>query len=185
LTFVGDTLRAFDAADPKDKIELFNRSRRRAKRRDRLMRRRAGDAEDVVRRIRDRRRGCRWATILSCRDFARARMFRRALALARHDLATMNMANVYRDLGRPAEAVAALKRLLALTPNNVHVRQQMAQILLDEGQLADAERELTAILKQDEHMAAAHNSLGALKLEQGDAAGQPLRRRAAVRSATA
>ena len=112
-------------------------------------------------------------------------MFRRALALARHDLATMNMANVYRDLGRPAEAVAALKRLLALTPNNVHVRQQMAQILLDEGQLADAERELTAILKQDEHMAAAHNSLGALKLEQGDAAGQPLRRRAAVRSATA
>ena len=174
-TFVTDAPRSHTTlADPKDKIELFNLITKAREELQDAHDSRAGLAmlEEAVRKdpeIID-------AWLLMGNEYAKRRAFDRALECFQralslkpdYDLAIMNMANVYRDLGRPADAVVGLKRLLAVNPTNVQVRQQMAQIFLDEGQLADAERELTTVLQQDERMAAAHNSLGALRLKQGD-----------------
>jgi tetratricopeptide (TPR) repeat protein len=65
-------------------------------------------------------------------EYASRRAFDRApecfaRALEGPITAMMNMANVYRDLGRPGDAVVGLKPLLAVNPNNVQARQQMAQ----------------------------------------------------------
>ena len=189
-TFVADAPRPRSTlADPKDKIELFNLITKAREELQDAHDSQAGLAmlEEAVRK--DPQIVDAWLLMgneyASRRAFDRAlECFARALALKPdYDLAMMNMANVYRDLGRPADAVVGLTRLLAVSPNNVQARQQMAQLLLDEGQLADAERELTTVLRQDERMAAAHNSLGALRLKQGatDAGEREIRRALAER----
>ena len=189
-TFVADAPRSRSTlADPKDKIELFNliTTAREALQDAHDSKTGLAMLEEAVRK--DPQVVDAW--LLMGNEHARRRAFDRALecfqrALALkpdYDLAMMNMANVYRDLGRPSDAVAGLKRLLAVNPNHVQARQQMAQILLDQGELAGAERELTAVLQQDERMAAAHNSLGALRLKQGetDAGEREIRRALAER----
>ncbi len=174
-TFVSDAPQPRSTlADPKDKIDLFNLITKAREELQDAHDSKAGLAmlEEAVRK--DPQVIDAW--LLMGNEYAKHRelgraleCFQRALALKPdYDLATMNMANLYRDLGRPADAIVGLKHLLAVNPNHVQARQQMAQILLDEGQLGDAERELTTVLQQDEQMAAAHNSLGALRLKQGE-----------------
>jgi len=160
-------------ADPKDKIDLFN-----------LM----TDAREKLQDARDAAAGVEmlervvakdpevvdaWV-LLGNEDAAHGRYdralarYRRALALKPdYDLALRNIANVYRDMGRPGDAVAGYERLLRVDPANVQARQELAQVLLEAGRVADAERELEAVLAQDAGLAAAHNTLGAVRLKQG------------------
>jgi tetratricopeptide (TPR) repeat protein len=187
-TFVSEAAPQHSAlADPKDKIELFNLlTKAREELQDRTHSSNAGLAmlERVV--AKDPQVIDGW--LLMGNEYAERRQFDRALksfqrALAvkpDYDLAVMNMARVYRMLGRPGDAVVGLRELLRTNPGNRQARQQLAQALLENGQAADAEGELKRVLEQDPNMAAARGSLGALRLQQGDPAAADRELRAAL-----
>jgi tetratricopeptide (TPR) repeat protein len=62
----------------------------------------------------------------------------------------------------------------------VQARLEFAQLLLDVGRLPEADRELTTVLQQEPTLAAAHNTLGALRLKQGERAAGEREIRAAL-----
>jgi arylsulfatase A-like enzyme/Tfp pilus assembly protein PilF len=187
-TFVSEAASQHTAlADPKDKIELFNLlTKAREELQDRTHASNAGLAmlERVV--AKDPQVIDGW--LLMGNEYAERRQFDRAIASFQralalkpdYDLAVINMARVYRLLGRPGDAVVGLSELLRTNPANLQARQQLAQALLENGQAADAEGELKRVLDQDPNMAAARGSLGALRLQQGDPAAADRELRAAL-----
>ncbi len=186
-TFVSEAVPQAVLADPKDKIELFNLlTKAREELQDRTHSSNAGLAmlERVV--AKDPQVIDGW--LLMGNEYAERRQFDRALtsfqrALALkpdYDLAVINMARVYRMLGRPGDAVVGLSELLRTNAGNLQARQQLAQALLENGRAADAEGELKRVLDQEPNMAAARGSLGALRLQQGDAAAADRELRAAL-----
>ncbi|MGH9143634.1 MAG: sulfatase-like hydrolase/transferase [Vicinamibacterales bacterium] len=163
-------------ADPKDKIELFNLL---TKAREELQdsRHTSNAGLEMLERVVAKDPEVVDGWLLMGNEYAERRQFDRALksfqrALALnpdYDLAVINTARVYRALGRPGDAVIGLSELLKRSPENLSARQQLAQALIDDHRLSEAERELSAVLAKDPHMAAARASLGALRLQQGDA----------------
>lgn len=158
--------------DPKDKIELFNLV---ITARERL--RDDPDAGLTALRsvvVKDPRVIDAW--LLMGNEYSRRREFaqalehyKRALALKPdYDLAVFNLANVYRTIGRDDDALVGYRELIAKDESNAQAHQEIAQILVDHGQLAEAERELKRALELEPAMAAARNTLGALRLKQGD-----------------
>jgi len=183
-TFAGDTPRdRATAADPKDKIDLFNAI---TQAREELEKKPDSAAalemlEHVVRK--DPHVIDAWLLMGNVqsrrRDFAGAlESFRRALALKPdYDLAVMNMANVYRDLGRPRDAIAGLTRLLDIAPGHVTARQQLARIFLDEGarrldrgDVAGGEQDIRRALAEQPGIAFAHFNLALAAERRGDLA---------------
>jgi arylsulfatase A-like enzyme/Tfp pilus assembly protein PilF len=163
-------------ADPKDKIELFNLI---IEARELLQDKASADAGlDALRRVVAKDPNVIDAWLMIGNEFERRRQYSEALdsykqALALkpdYDLAVGNVANVCRELGRNDDALIWYHRLTEMSPKNAQVRQEMAQVLIDEGKLAEAERELKTALDLEPTMATAQNSLGALRLKQGDAA---------------
>jgi arylsulfatase A-like enzyme/Tfp pilus assembly protein PilF len=95
--------------------------------------------------------------------------FKRALALKADDEeAVINMAHAYRKLGRDDDALVGYRRFLELDPKNAQVHYEIAQILIDRGQYAAAGGELRQALAVEPKMAAARNALGVVALNQED-----------------
>jgi arylsulfatase A-like enzyme/tetratricopeptide (TPR) repeat protein len=95
--------------------------------------------------------------------------FRRALVLKPdYDLAVMNIAAAYRQLGDDDAALAGFERYLTLDPKDAYVRYQMGEIWLDRGQLDRAEKLFREALEMDDHVAPAKNSLAAIAFKRGD-----------------
>jgi arylsulfatase A-like enzyme/Flp pilus assembly protein TadD len=95
--------------------------------------------------------------------------FKRALVLKPdYDLAVMNIAAAYRQLGDDDAALAGFEHYLTLDPKDAYVRYQMGEIWLDRGDLDRAEKLFREALEMDDHVAAAKNALGAIAFRRGD-----------------
>ena len=188
-TFVATTADADRASlpDPKDKVHLFNlmtNARELSKGEDRFTRV-VGMLRQVVRddpNVIDAWFMLGNEHVKAERPAEAIEYFRRALALKPdYDIAVVNMANAYRRLGKDDEALVGYRRFLELDPRNPQVRYQVAQILIDRAQYADARAELDAALAQEPKLAAARNALGVIALHEGDLAGAEQEIREAIR----
>ncbi|MDO8834478.1 MAG: tetratricopeptide repeat protein, partial [Vicinamibacterales bacterium] len=165
-----------DRADPKDKIDLFN-----------LM----SSARDVAAEKGGFTRAvAMFNTVLKADPevidawfslgnlYFRERRYRdaiqrfsKALALKPdYDLAVINIAAAYRNLGDDDAALMGFERYLEIDPRDPYVRYQMGEIYMDRGQLDRAETEFRKALEIDDKVAQAKNALGAVAFQRGDLA---------------
>ncbi len=95
--------------------------------------------------------------------------FRKALSLKPdYDLAVINIAAAYRQLGDDDAALAGFEHYLTIDPKDAYVRYQMGEIWLDRGNLDRAEKLFLEALQMDDHVAPAKNSLAAIAFKRGD-----------------
>ena len=95
--------------------------------------------------------------------------FRKALSLKPdYDLAVINIAAAYRQLGDDDAALAGFEHYLTIDPKDAYVRYQMGEIWLDRGNLDRAEKLFVEALQMDDHVAPAKNSLAAIAFKRGD-----------------
>jgi choline-sulfatase len=98
--------------------------------------------------------------------------FARAIALKpEYDLAVINMAAAYRNLGDDEAALAGFEHYLTIDPKDAYVRYQIGEIYLDRGDLARAETVFTDALALNAKVAPARNALGVIAFKRGDLAG--------------
>lgn len=165
-----------DRADPKDKIDLFNRigEARDLGREDGGFERAAAMLADVVKadpKVID-------AWFLLGNLYFKEGRYREAIAHFRnvlelkpdYDLAVINMAHAYRRLGDDAAAMAGYERYLQLDPKDAYVRYQVGEVFLDRGDLDRAEQVFRQALALDPKVASATNALGVIAYRRGDAA---------------
>jgi len=88
-----------------------------------------------------------------------------------YDLAVINLAQAYRQLGDDDAALAGFDRYLQLDPKDAFVRYQMGEIWLDRGDIAQADQLFQKALELDPRVAAAKNALGVIALGRGDVEG--------------
>lgn len=88
-----------------------------------------------------------------------------------YDLAVINLAQAYRQLGDDDAALAGFERYLQLDPKNAFVQYQMGEIWLDRGDSARAEQLFRLALQLDPRVAAAKNAMGVIALGRGDLEG--------------
>ena len=97
--------------------------------------------------------------------------FQRALQLKPdYDLAVFNLAQAYRQMGNDDAALAGFEHFLTLDPKDPFVHYQMGEIWLDRGDTAKAESLFRKALEIDPQTAAAKNALGVIALQRGDPA---------------
>jgi arylsulfatase A-like enzyme/Tfp pilus assembly protein PilF len=100
--------------------------------------------------------------------------YKKALALKPDDeVAMINLANAYRNRGKPADALAALeifKGALKANPRNPQAWYQLATLYLDLGREKEAEQTFRSALAANPKMGAALNALGALAYQRHDLA---------------
>jgi len=95
--------------------------------------------------------------------------FKRTLALKPdYDLAVYNLAQAYRRLGNDDAALAGFERYLAMDPKDPFVQYQMGEIWLDRGDVPRAEQLFRKALEMDPQVAAAKNALAVIALQRGD-----------------
>jgi tetratricopeptide (TPR) repeat protein len=95
--------------------------------------------------------------------------FKKALALKPdYDLAVINIAAAYRQLGDDDAALAGFEHYLTIDPKDAYVHYQMGEIWLDRGNLDRAEQLFRRALEMDDHVAPAKNSLAAIAFKRGD-----------------
>jgi arylsulfatase A-like enzyme/tetratricopeptide (TPR) repeat protein len=95
--------------------------------------------------------------------------FKKALALKPdYDLAVINIAAAYRQLGDDDAALAGFEHYLTIDPKDAYVHYQMGEIWLDRGNLDRAEQLFRRALELDDHTAPAKNSLAAIAFKRGD-----------------
>jgi arylsulfatase A-like enzyme/Tfp pilus assembly protein PilF len=168
-------------ADPKDKIELFNKLGTATE----LARGGGPDGkpphdriialvEEVVRE--DPEVVDAWF-MLGTQHLARGTLeravehFKRTLQLKPdYDIAVFNLAQAYRRLGDDEAALAGFEHYLTLDPKDPYVHYQMGEIWLDRGDSSRAEQLFRKALELDPQVAAAKNALGVLALKRGDPA---------------
>ena len=101
--------------------------------------------------------------------------FKRTLELKPdYDLAVINMAQAYRQLGDDDAALAGFERYLQLDPKDAYVKYQIGELWLDRGEVARAEQVFHDALALDPKVAAAKNALGVIALQRGDVEGAEL-----------
>ena len=88
-----------------------------------------------------------------------------------YDLAVINLAQAYRQLGDDDAALAGFERYLQLDPKDAFVRYQIGEIWLDRGDVGKAERLFREALELDPRVAAAKNAMGVIALGKGDVEG--------------
>jgi tetratricopeptide (TPR) repeat protein len=88
-----------------------------------------------------------------------------------YDLAVINMAQAYRQLGDDDAALAGFERYLQLDPKDAYVKYQIGELWLDRGEVVKAEQEFKEALALDPAVAAAKNALGVIALQRGDVDG--------------
>ncbi len=166
-------------ADPKDKIELFNKlnaatdlSRERENNAQASFARAIELLTDVIKeddQVIDAwfMRGTKY---LAHGDLEKAvDDFRHALTLKPdYDLAVSNLAQAYRRMGKDEAALAGFERYLQLDPQDPFVQYQIGEIWLDRGELSRAETLFRRALELDPSVVAAKNALGVIALQRGD-----------------
>lgn len=166
-------------ADPKDKIELFNKlnaatdlSKEREGNPEASFARVIGLLTDVIKednQVIDAwfMRGTKY---LAHGDLEKAvDDFKHALVLKPdYDLAVSNLAQAYRRMGNDDAALAGFERYLTLDPKDPFVQYQMGEIWLDRGDLSRAEALFRRALDVDPSVFAAKNALGVVALQRGD-----------------
>jgi tetratricopeptide (TPR) repeat protein len=162
-----------DRADPKDKVELFNKlSEAREATADK------GAFDTVVRLLRevvdaDPNVIDGWfklgnAYFRAGRFEESIEFYGRALQLKPdYDLAVMNIAAAYRNLGDDEAALAGFDHYLRLDAKDPYVRYQMGEIYLDRGDLGKAEQLFNEALAIDSRVAQAKNALGVVAFRRG------------------
>ena len=96
--------------------------------------------------------------------------FKKTLSLKPdYDVAVVNLAGAYRQMGDDEAALAGYEHYLEIDPKDAYVRYQIGEIWLDRGDLDKAERVFDEALALDPNVAAARNALGVIALERGDA----------------
>jgi choline-sulfatase len=168
-------------ADPKDKIELFNKLNTATD----LSKEREGNADASFARVialltevikEDNQVIDAWfmrgTKYLAHGDLEKAvEDFKQALKLKPdYDLAVSNLAQAYRRMGNDDAALAGFERYLTLDPTDPFVQYQMGEIWLDRGDLSRAEALFRRALDVDPSVAAAKNALGVIALQRGDPA---------------
>jgi tetratricopeptide (TPR) repeat protein len=88
-----------------------------------------------------------------------------------YDLAVINMAQAYRQLGDDDAALAGFERYLQLDPKDAYVKYQIGELWLDRGEVVKAEQQFKEALALDPAVAAAKNALGVIALQRGDVDG--------------
>ncbi|MGE3276284.1 MAG: sulfatase-like hydrolase/transferase [Vicinamibacterales bacterium] len=155
-------------ADPKDKIDVFNR----------MLQAREGRAGDPIAALEaivadDPQIVDAWTMIgneyFRRHEYAKAvPYYQKALALSPgYDLATINLANAYRRLGNEQAAMTGYEQYLARDPRNAYVRYQLGEIQSDLGRLGEAEQTFLTALEADPSLASAQNALGVVRFKQG------------------
>jgi tetratricopeptide (TPR) repeat protein/SAM-dependent methyltransferase len=92
----------------------------------------------------------------------------RAVELRPDDgLAYLNLGNVRREQGRPAEAVACYERAVALNPNSAAARLNLANMMSTQGRWDAAIASYKQALALEPNFAEAHNRLGVALMAQG------------------
>ncbi|HSL23459.1 MAG TPA: sulfatase-like hydrolase/transferase [Vicinamibacterales bacterium] len=163
-------------ADPKDKIELFNKLGEVTE-----LSRERGPFEQIVALLNEIVRQDpevidAWFMMatqhMTHGDLERAvEYYKRTLQLKPdYDLAVFNLAQAYRRMGDDEAALAGFEHYLTLDPKDPFVHYQMGEIWLDRGDTARAERLFRRALEIDPQVAAAKNALGVLALRRGDPA---------------
>jgi tetratricopeptide (TPR) repeat protein len=87
-----------------------------------------------------------------------------------YDLAVINIAAAYRQLGDEDAALAGFEHYLRLDPKDPYVRYQMGEIYLDRGDLAKAEQIFGEALAIDSRVAQAKNALGGVAYKRNNLA---------------
>lgn len=163
-------------ADPKDKIDLFNKLGEVTE-----LSREHGPFEKIVALLNDIVRQDpdvidAWFMMatqhLAHGDLEHAvQYYKRTLELKPdYDLAVFNLAQAYRRMGDDAAALAGFEHYLTLDPKDPFAHYQMGEIWLDRGDTARAERLFRRALEIDPQVVAAKNALGVIALQRGDSA---------------
>jgi choline-sulfatase len=97
--------------------------------------------------------------------------FKKTLALKpNYDVAVINLAEAYRNLGDDDAALAGLEHYLTIDPKDPFARYQIGEIWLDRQDLGRAEQMFREALRIDPRVASAKNALGVVALKRGDTA---------------
>lgn len=167
--------------DPKDKIAVFNL----------MLSAREGSSHDPIETLEkvvaeDPQIIDAWTMLgneyFRKKDFPRAiTYYKKALELRPgYDLATINLANAYRQSGNDQAAMLGYVQYLERDPRNAYVRYQLGEIQSDLGQLEEAIRSFSAALEADPTLASARNALGVVHFKQGRVAEAEREIRAAI-----
>ncbi len=84
------------------------------------------------------------------------------------DLATINLANAYRRMGRNDDAIAGYQHYLERDPRNAYVRYQLGELQADQDLLAEALDSFSKAIETDPAFAAARVARGAVLIRQGN-----------------
>ena len=97
--------------------------------------------------------------------------FKRSLSLKPdYDLAVFNLAQAYRRLGDDDAALAGFEHYLTIDARDPYAHYQVGEIWLDRKDLPRAEAEFRRALEIDPKVASARNALGVIALQRGDPA---------------
>lgn len=162
-----------ELADPKDKIHLYNLMRR--SRESSLSEGGTEEAIELLQQLlaEDPTVIDAWVRLgneqIRQQDMdAAIGSYRRALDLKPdYDLAVINLANAYRTIGADEEARLGYEQFLRLDPRNAQVHYELAQLLIDRGELEEADAHLREAVGHAE-MAAAQNARGVVALKRSD-----------------
>ena len=162
-----------ELADPKDKIHLYNLMRR--SRESSLSEGGTEEAIELLEQLlaEDPSVIDAWVRLgneqIRLPDMeAAVASYRRALELKPdYDLAVINLANAYRTLGADDEARLGYEQFLRLDPRNAQVHYELAQLLIDRGDLEQADVHLQEAVEHAQ-MAAAQNARGVVALQRSD-----------------
>ena len=79
-----------------------------------------------------------------------------------HTPVLLRMAQLSRDLGRPADAIGHLRAAIEVDPDNAEARLELGRMLYQSGDLAGSIEETTLLLEQDPENVDALYNLGAI-----------------------
>ncbi len=93
---------------------------------------------------------------------------RRASERATEGTVLNDLALIYRRLGKTSEALAALRKSVAMDPGLPHVHNNLGGMLLDSGDLKGAEEQFREAIRVQPDLSAAHANLAGLLMKRGD-----------------
>jgi arylsulfatase A-like enzyme/Tfp pilus assembly protein PilF len=161
------------AADPKDKIDIFNLM---TSAQETLGPEDSSAAIARLRSVLAKDPGILDAWIMLGNEHFKRREFERALEQYKEalkirpdfDLGIVNVAGAYRALGQYDAAVTGFERYLQADPKNAWVRYQLGELYVDLGRLDLAEAAFSRALADDTRVASARNALGVVAFRRGD-----------------
>jgi choline-sulfatase len=165
-------------ADPKDKIDIFNRMNHAWDRSKTPTADSFEKTSGLLQSVVDSDPTVTDAWFLLGTEYSRAgrpresiAFFKRALALKPdYDLAIFNMAHAYMKMGQEDAALAGFEHYLTVDPKNAYVWYEVGEIFMARGDLETAGKKFATALAIDPKVASARNAIGVLAFQRGDLA---------------